>query len=108
MIHDPIDGRVASTLPVWTERAAGVWVGLNVYIDRMTQMSSIDAGELRQQLADLDAVAAVRLNSNGDGSSPPVVALGAQVDGARTLAGVLEQRGLGVEHVELRGPAVHE
>ena len=41
MIHEPIDGRVASTLPVWNNARAGVCVGLNVYIDRITQTSSM-------------------------------------------------------------------
>ena len=36
-----MDGRVAAMLPVWNRLRAGVCVGLNVYIDLMTQMSSM-------------------------------------------------------------------
>ena len=66
-----------------------------------------DAGELRQQLAHLDAIAPVALELERRRQQPARRALGAQVDGARTLSRVLGQRRLGIEHVELRRPAVH-
>ena len=65
-----------------------------------------DTGQLRQQLAHLDAVASIAFELERRRQQPSGHALSTKVDGIRTLPGVLEQRGLGVEHVELRRPAV--
>ena len=45
-----MEGRVAAMLPVWKRLRPGVWVGLKVYIERMTQMSSMILCEFGQQV----------------------------------------------------------
>ena len=47
-------------------------------------------------------------NLNGEGSAAPVWPLGRQVAAGQRLAGVLGERRLGVERVDVRRPAVHE
>ena len=103
-----MEGRVASIVPVWNRLRAGVCVGLNVYIDRITHMSSITEAMLRQQAAHLDAARPVLLELERRGQQAAGLAFGAQVDRSRPLALILQQRGLGVEHVQLRGAAGHE
>ena len=48
------------------------------------------------------------LNSNGEGSRPPVVRSVRRSTECGPLALILQQRGFGVEHVDLRRPAGHE
>ena len=54
-------------------------VGLNVYIERMTHMSSITVAMLRQQLADFDAALAVLLELEWRRQQSAGLALGAQI-----------------------------
>ena len=60
-------------LPVWNRLRAGVCVGLNVYIDLITQMSSIVEAMFGSRLLTWTPPRPYCLNSNGEGSKPPVV-----------------------------------
>src|SRR5215469_765659 len=68
-----MDGRVAAIFPVWNRLRAGVCVGLKVYIDLMTQISSITDAMLGRRLETYTPSPPYCLNSTGDGSRPPVV-----------------------------------
>ncbi len=68
-----MEGRVAAMLPVWNRLRAGVCVGLKVYIDLITQISSIVDAMLGSRLLTWTPSRPYCLNSNGEGSSPPVV-----------------------------------
>jgi hypothetical protein len=65
-----------------------------------------DAGELRQQFADLDAAPAIALEFKGRGKKPGRGALGAQIHRFGALSRIFEQGGLGIEHVDLGRPAI--
>jgi hypothetical protein len=71
--HEPVDGRVARTLPVWNNARAGVCVGLNVYIERMTHISSTTLASCGRSSLTSTPLRPYRLNSNGDGINPAVV-----------------------------------
>ena len=64
--------------------------------------------DVGQQSADVNAAAAVLLELERRGQQAAGGALGAQIDRRRPLALILQQRGLGIEHVQLRRPARHE
>ena len=53
-------GRIGCMLPEFIINRPGSWLGLSVYIERMTQRSSMHAADVRKQLADFDAAFAVR------------------------------------------------
>ena len=71
-------------------------------------MSSMCCGGVREQLADLDAALAVLLELERRGERGAGLALGRQVRHRQGLAGVFVQRRLGVERIDVGGPAVHE
>ena len=66
-------------LPEWIRLRAGVCVGLNVYIDRMTQTSSITVESCGSKLADFDAALAVLLELAGAGQQTAGLPLCAQI-----------------------------
>ena len=59
-------------LPEWNKLRAGVWVGLNVYMERITQISSIT-----EESCGISSLASTPLFPcllywKGDGNRPPV------------------------------------
>ena len=95
-------------LPVWNRLRAGVCVGLKVYIDLMTQMSSMVEARLGSRLLTCTPPWPCCLNSNGEGNRPPVVRSVRRSTEDGRWPWYFGERGLGVEHVELRGSADHE
>src|SRR5436190_17408438 len=71
-IHAPVEGRVASTVPVWKRLRAGVCVGLNVYMERMTQSLSATEASCGSRLLTSTPPLPCFLNSNGEGNKPAV------------------------------------
>src|ERR1039457_4806357 len=67
-----MDGRVAAMFPEWKRLRAGVWVGLKVYIERMTQMSSMLLARLGSSSLTSMPDWPWRWNSKGEGRRPPV------------------------------------
>jgi hypothetical protein len=70
--HAPNEGRFARIVPEWIRLRAGTCVGLNVYIERITQMSSITVEICGNSSLTSIPLRPAFLNWNGEGSSPPV------------------------------------
>ena len=117
--YSPCPGRRKSRRPskdAWrrccrneTGCGAGVCVGLNVYIELMTQMSSIDRGDVGQQFA---ASRCRRwpscLNSNGEGSRPPVTRSVRRSTESGRWPWYFSSAGLGSNMSSCEGPPAHE
>ncbi len=74
----------------------------------MTQISSTTVESCGKRFADLDAGLSLFGELEGGGQQAAGLALCAEIDGIGALALVLEQGGLGIEQVDLRGSAGHE
>ncbi len=91
------------------DEAAGGGVGGVERVHRADDADVVDDGaHLGKKLAEFDAGLAVFGELEGTGEEAAGLALGAEVGGARALAGELFEGGLVVEHVDLRGAAGEE
>ena len=108
----PCSGNPATTRPVNSSYCAAEWTTMSPWHDRITAMSSMQLGDVREQVGDLDAALAVLLE-RPPGAEQPGVALDelilrlAELLGPRLAVELVQQR-LGVEGLEVAGPAGHE
>ena len=98
-------GRISRASPQFISISDGSWLGTSACIERMTQMSSMHAADVREELADLDAALAVLLELERRREGGAGLAFGAQVGRRQRLAGVLLARaGLGSKVSTCDGP----
>src|SRR5687767_9590499 len=68
--HDPSDGRIGCKFPVCIWISAGSWFGTSVFIDRITQQSSITRARCGSVSLTSIPLCPHLLNFSGDGMNP--------------------------------------
>ena len=101
-------GRISRGSPQFISSSDGSWFGTSACIERMTQMSSMCFAVLAKSSLTSRPLWPYFWNLNGDGNAAPVLRSVRRFAGRQRLAGVLRQRRLGVERIDLRRPAVDE